>query len=777
MTRSIGSVSAAALAASDPTEKSPPCAAATTARTSRALNDAARCARIDAGPRNARKPRGARAARGRARTTRPARTPTPRTPPPGRRHRPSARTHRNHRNHRNHRRGPCSPRGRRERTPRPRARWRRRGTPRRAPRPPPRRRRGNPGNSQTKNPPRAARPTRRAPKSSRGRAASDRAGTKGGSRTAGRRGPTRSPRARPRDRGPRRRRACCTGSSPARETRRARGRARVRAASESRRARAAGAVGGAGGVRESRREPPRRAPAPAPAPGARPVLARLRRRRPFLPFGPPLRLLREPPRAPADARGRELERGQRAPDVALRVFHNLRDHGGVRVDALGPRDREERLGHPLPRRRVEVHGGGAGRRHRRRRRARGELAARTVVTAVARIAGLLGQHDARGRARVAVQARERVQHAPPRVFGPRAREVLHQKHGRASGSRRVVILGAAAPADARRRARPVRFPRRGFALAFRRGRGDPDEPQGRVPRGSEEEGFEIVELGSVRHPGRGGVLVLLPQRRRGGAPPRTPLPNSRATRRSAADSPHPGGPTRTHARGAPGWSHARSHARSSSSFFFATTMSASDLRARRKGRGAGTEGQGAPGGGGGGERWGGGMKPTRPDPGGPRRRSVVVRSRRVGTRVAPPERMRSRYSARGVATGETRTWARVSSPRGRGHAGRRRERPRGREAGGVASTRPRAQRGPPRADVSGPGSGDARDSARCSRPRAPPSCADPPGRGRPGRRRHRLVAPRRHVARGGRGGPRCVRANTWDARRASPRPPRDADVC
>ena len=180
---------------------------------------------------------------------------------------------------------------------------------------------------------------------------------------------------------------------------------------------------------------------------------------------------------------------------------------------------------------------------------------------------------------------------------------------------------------------------------------------------------------------------------------------------------------------------------------------------------------------GGGGKGGGGMKPTRPDPGGPRRRSVVVRSRRVGTRVAPPERMRSRYSARGVATGETRTWARVSSPRGRGHAGRRWERPRGREAGGVASTRPRAQRGPPRADVSGPGSGDARDSARCSRPRAPPSCADSAGAGasRPTAPSPRRAASPRRAR--GRGGPRRVRANTWDARRASPRPPRDADVC
>mmetsp|Transcript_2857 Transcript_2857/g.11362 ORF Transcript_2857/g.11362 Transcript_2857/m.11362 type:complete len:293 (+) Transcript_2857:418-1296(+) len=56
MTRSMGSVSAAAAVRSDPTEKSPPDAAATTARTSCRLATAARCALALCGPLNARNP-------------------------------------------------------------------------------------------------------------------------------------------------------------------------------------------------------------------------------------------------------------------------------------------------------------------------------------------------------------------------------------------------------------------------------------------------------------------------------------------------------------------------------------------------------------------------------------------------------------------------------------------------------------------------------------------------------------------------------------------------
>ena len=57
----------------------------------------------------------------------------------------------------------------------------------------------------------------------------------------------------------------------------------------------------------------------------------------------------------------------------------------------------------------------------------------------------------------------------------------------------------------------------------------------------------------------------------------TSRPASAATRRTAAVLPHPDGPTTRTTRGAPGRSHARSHSRRASSFFFATTMSASVL--------------------------------------------------------------------------------------------------------------------------------------------------------------------------------------------------------
>ena len=330
--------------------------------------------------------------------------------------------------------------------------------------------------------------------------------------------------------------------------------ARVRAASGSRRARGAGAVRRRSA---SRREPPAR-PRPAPAPGAAPfslasaagVLSS---------FGPPLRLPSASRREPRpDARGRGLERGQRAltSPSAFSTISAITAGSASMPSALATA--KSAL---VTRCRVA----GLGARRRRRTppspppsRAR-KLAARTVVTAVARIAGLLGQHDARGRARSRFR-RASASNTRRRALRSRAREVLH----RARAGERESTRRRSRPPRRRRSTALVPFDSRGaFALAFRRGRGltTPGASTSRL----EEEGFEIVELGSVRHPGRGGVLVLLPQRRRGGRHSRTPLPNSRATRRSAADLRTRAG-RRGRTRGAPGWSHARSRARAPRAF-------------------------------------------------------------------------------------------------------------------------------------------------------------------------------------------------------------------